>query len=449
MKRVLVANRGEIAARIIKACRTCGVETVAVYSQPDAASSHSWLADQAFCIGSAAASNSYLCPDRLIHVALQSGCDALHPGYGFLSERSEFVDQCHAKGIIFIGPAAEHIRLMGDKAEARKTVKALGVAVVPGSVGSFSDMDEAYATVADIGYPLLLKARSGGGGRGMRVVVKPSQFHTLFAQARSEAEAAFGDGEIYLERYFERVRHIEVQIFGDRYGNVRHLGERDCSLQRRHQKLLEESPSPVLDPSTRESICNAAVKIAQGINYEGAGTVEFIYDIQSGEYFFIEMNTRIQVEHPVTEVVTGEDLVAEQIRVAAGEPLSFADRNPGCEGHAIEFRINAEDPARSFMPSPGVLSHWLPPSGEGIRFDSHVYQGYTIPPYYDSLLGKLIVYGKDRNEALTRARAALQAFEVKGVPTTIPFHLEVIEHADFINNKIHTRWVETELNEQE
>jgi acetyl-CoA carboxylase biotin carboxylase subunit len=445
MKRVLVANRGEIAARVIKACRSCGVEAVAVYSLPDIASSHSWLADEAICIGSAAASDSYLCQDRLIHVALQTGCDALHPGYGFLSERSEFVEQCRQQGIVFIGPAAEHIRLMGDKSKARETVMALGVPVVPGSLSSYSDMDEAFANVSDIGYPLLLKARSGGGGRGMRVVEEESQFHILFAQARSEAEAAFGDGEIYLERYFERVRHIEVQIFGDRHGNIIHLGERDCSLQRRHQKLLEESPSPVLDQLTRENICADAISIAKGINYEGAGTVEFIYDTLSGEYFFIEMNTRIQVEHPVTEVVTGIDLVAEQIYVASGKILSFVNDVLDFSGHAIEFRINAEDSTRDFCPSPGVLHKWQPPSGEGIRFDSHVYQGYEIPPYYDSLLGKLIVHGKDRAEALTRARAALESFEVEGVATTISFHLKVIEHEDFITNKIHTRWVETEL----
>ena len=446
MKRVLVANRGEIAVRIIEACRSCGVETVAVYSQADENSSHVWMADNAVRIGSAPASESYLCADKLLHVARETGCDGLHPGYGFLSERSEFVDQCDAEGITFIGPSAEHIRLMGDKAEARRTVAALGVSVVPGSESAFSDVDEALMVVQDIGFPLLIKARSGGGGRGMRVVEDLSQFRSLFLQARSEAEAAFGDGELYLERYFQRIRHIEVQVFGDRHGNVSHLGERDCTLQRRHQKLMEESPSLVLDQATRESICNAAVAITRGINYEGAGTVEFIYDVLSNEFFFIEMNTRIQVEHTVTEVVTGLDLVAEQVRVAAGERLSFAGRNPECNGHAIEFRINAEDPSRNFLPSPGVLTRWIPPSRDWIRFDSHVYQGYAIPPYYDSLLGKLIVFGSNRDEVLERSREALRAFEVQGVATTIPFHLRVIEHPDLISNQVHTRWVETELN---
>jgi acetyl-CoA carboxylase biotin carboxylase subunit len=446
MKRVLVANRGEIAGRIIKACRACDVESVAVYSQADQASSHTWEADRAVRIGHAAAGDSYLRADRLLHVALATGCDGLHPGYGFLSERADFIEQCSAEGIVFIGPAAEHIRLMGDKAEARRTVSALGVPVVPGSADSFADAGRAHAEAAAIGYPMLLKARSGGGGRGMRVVEEAGRFHAQFTQARVEAEAAFGDGEIYLERYFQRIRHIEVQVFGDRHGQVRHLGERDCTLQRRHQKLLEESPSPALDQVTRERICQAAVTIAKGIDYEGAGTVEFIYDADSGEFFFIEMNTRIQVEHPVTEVVTGCDLVAEQIRVAAGQPLSFADQQPPGAGHAIEFRINAEDPARGFMPSPGVLRRWQPPQGEGIRFDSHVYQGYAVPPYYDSLLGKLIVHGHDRAAALARARDALQAFVVDGVATTIPFHLRVLEHPDFIANRVHTRWVETELN---
>ncbi|RLA47636.1 MAG: acetyl-CoA carboxylase biotin carboxylase subunit, partial [Gammaproteobacteria bacterium] len=358
MKRVLVANRGEIAVRIIEACRSCGVETVAVYSQADESSSHVWMADQAVRIGRPPASESYLCVNKLLHVALETGCDGLHPGYGFLSERSGFVDQCTAEGITFIGPAADHIRLMGDKAEARRTVTALGVPVVPGSEGAFSDIDEAYAVVQDIGFPLLIKARSGGGGRGMRVVEDISQFRSLFAQARSEAEAAFGDGELYLERYFQRIRHIEVQVFGDRHGNVSHLGERDCTLQRRHQKLLEETPSTVIDDSKRDSICNAAVAITRGINYEGAGTVEFIYDDLSGEFFFIEMNTRIHDEHPSSLVVSGLDLVVVQVIVAAGDPLSFAGKNPDREGHAIEFRINAEDPARDFLPSPGILKRW-------------------------------------------------------------------------------------------
>ncbi|MDZ7749204.1 MAG: acetyl-CoA carboxylase biotin carboxylase subunit [Halofilum sp. (in: g-proteobacteria)] len=444
MKRILVANRGEIAVRVIRAARALGVESVAVYSQADAASMHAWLADRAVRIGPAAAAESYLRTDRLLHVARATGCDAIHPGYGFLSENADFAEQCEREGIGFIGPAAEHIRVMGDKAAARSRVEALGVPLVPGSERAYTDVDEAAAAAEGIGFPALLKARAGGGGRGMRVAERAEGFRDLFGQARSEAQSAFGDGAIYLERYLPRIRHLEVQVFGDRHGNVRHLAERDCSVQRRHQKLLEEAPSSAIDADRRARLCEAARTIAGGIGYVGAGTVEFIYEPDSGEFFFIEMNTRIQVEHPVTEMVTGHDLVAEQIRVAGGEPLSFDDAGAP-DGHAVEFRINAEDADNGFMPSPGPLRRWRPPEGEGIRFDSHVYQGYVVPPHYDSLLGKLIVHGRDRTEALARGDAALAAFEARGVSTTIPFHRRVIAHPDFVGDRVHTRWVETEL----
>lgn len=445
MRRILVANRGEIAVRIIHAARTLGIETVAVYSQPDEASMHAWLADCAVRLGPAPAADSYLRTDRLLHVAGATGCDAIHPGYGFLAENAAFAEQCERAGIVFIGPAAEHIRVMGDKTEARRRVKALGIPVVPGSQDAFTDAAAAEEATGEIGYPILLKARAGGGGRGMRVAEDAGAFRDRFNQARSEAEAAFGNGGIYLERYFPRIRHIEVQVFGDRYGNAGHLGERDCTVQRRHQKLIEETPSPVLDADTREQLCRAAAAITGGIGYRGAGTVEFIYEPDSHEFFFIEMNTRIQVEHPVTEMVTGYDLVAEQIRVADGEVLAFGDDVPR-RGHAIEFRINAEDAEHGFMPSPGPLRRWRPPAGEGIRFDSHVYQGYVVPPHYDSLLGKLIVHGTDRRDALQRAGAALGAFRVSGIATTIPFHQRVIAHPDFMEDRVHTRWVETALN---
>lgn len=444
MKRILVANRGEIAVRIIRAARSIGVETVAVYSRPDVASMHAWLADRAVCIGAASAADSYLRTDRLLHIAHATGCDGIHPGYGFLSENADFAERCEQEGIVFVGPSAEHIRVMGDKAAARRRVESLGVPLVPGSEEAFTDVEAAARAAEGIGFPLLLKARAGGGGRGMRVAEDASGFHALFGQARSEAESAFGDGEIYLERYFPRVRHIEVQVFGDRHGNVCQVGERDCTIQRRHQKLIEESPSSVLDATRRERICQAATVVAGGIGYVGAGTVEFIYEVDTGEFFFIEMNTRIQVEHPVTEMVTGYDLVAEQIRVAAGEPLSIADGHAP-EGHAIEFRINAEDPEHGFMPSPGLLRRWRVPRAKGVRFDTHVYQGYVVPPHYDSLLGKLIVLGRDRGDALARGDAALAAFEMAGVKTTIPFHRRVIAHPDFVEDRVHTRWVETEL----
>jgi acetyl-CoA carboxylase biotin carboxylase subunit len=450
LKRVLVANRGEIALRIIRACRKLGLETVAVYSDADDNSPHVWAADRAVRIGPAPAAQSYLDQRIILQVALACDCDALHPGYGFLSERADFAAACAAEKINFIGPSAEAITKMGDKAEARRTAKRLGVPVVPGSDDAYNDASGATSCAADIGFPILLKALAGGGGRGMRVAADQESFSKLFSQASSEAQAAFGNGGIYLERFISRVRHIEVQVFGDQAGRMAHLWERDCSVQRRHQKLVEEGPSPVLDASTRRHICDAAVKLAEGIGYVGAGTVEFIYDPASSDFFFIEMNTRIQVEHPVTEMLTGVDLVAEQLRVAAGERLSLAKGSDvPLTGHAIEFRINAEDPARGFMPSPGTVTTWKPPQMPKVRFDSHVYRGYSVPRQYDSLLGKLIVYGTDRDDAIARSVQALDLFVVEGVATTIPFHLQLLKHRDFVKANVHTRWVETEFSHAE
>ncbi|MCU4161824.1 acetyl-CoA carboxylase biotin carboxylase subunit [Acidiphilium sp. AL] len=445
MKRVLVANRGEIALRIVRACRKLGLESVAIYSDADENSPHIWAADSAIRIGPASASKSYLDARIVLEVAKATKCDALHPGYGFLSERATFAAECVAEDITFIGPSFEAIALMGDKAEARRTAKTCGVPVVPGSDTAFHDPMGATETATMIGFPILLKARAGGGGRGMRIVSDMTSFTSAFAQASGEAEAAFGDGGIYLERFIGRIRHIEVQVFGDRHGRIVHLLERDCSVQRRHQKLVEEGPSPVLDDATRQAICAAAIKLASAIGYVGAGTVEFIYDADSQEFYFIEMNTRIQVEHPVTEMLTGTDLVAEQLRIAAGEPLSFPDSPFAANGHAIELRINAEDPDRGFAPSPGRLTRWRPPEMSGVRVDSHAYSGYDVPPFYDSLLGKLIVHGKDRAQCISRALDALDCFEVGGIATTIPFLRWLMVAPDFARATVHTRWVETEF----
>lgn len=443
MKRVLVANRGEIALRVIRACRQLGLETVAVYSDADENSPHIWAADRAVRIGPAAASQSYLDQKVILHVALSAGCDALHPGYGFLSERADFAAACVAEKINFIGPSAQAITNMGDKSEARRTARRLGVPVVPGSEEAYDDASRALCHAEKIGYPILLKALAGGGGRGMRVAPDKDSFPRLFSQASNEAQAAFGNPDIYLERFVSQVRHVEVQVFGDSHGRVSHLWERDCSVQRRHQKLVEEAPSPVLDALTRRQICRAAVQLAEGIGYVGAGTVEFIYDTETKEFFFIEMNTRIQVEHPVTEMLTGIDLVVEQLRVASGERLSFPEGDVACIGHVIEFRINAEDSERGFLPSPGLVTTWRPPQMTNVRFDSHVYRGYSVPRHYDSLLGKLIVSGSDRADTIARSIQALDLFAVDGLATTIPFHQRLLKELDFINANVHTRWVET------
>ena len=443
--RILVANRGEIALRIIRCCRALGVETVSVYSEPDAASPHVTAADRAVRIGAAHPAKSYLLANTILHVAAATACDAIHPGYGFLSENGGFARQCASEGMTFIGPPAETIDLMGNKAAARRKSMELGVPVVPGTSQSFDDPDEAAAAAGEIGFPILLKARAGGGGRGMRVVDEPAAFPAAFTEARNEAEAAFADGAIYLERFFRRVRHVEVQVFGDNHGAVRQLGERDCTVQRRHQKLIEEAPSPVLSPTVREALCGAAVDLARGVGYRNAGTVEFIYDSEAEAFYFIEMNTRIQVEHPVTEALTDTDLIAEQIRVAAGEKLSVPDVSGPPDQHAIEFRVNAEDPADGFRPCPGRIGAWRPPAGDGIRWDGFPYPGYQMQPFYDSLLGKLIVTGRDRDDAIANAISALDRFEVDGVKTTIPFHLSVLRNPDFREADIHTRWIDEGL----
>jgi len=442
LSRILIANRGEIALRAVRACKSLGLESVSVHSVADRNAPHAWLADRSVCIGAAPSNQSYLRTDALLHVAEATGCDGVYPGYGFLSENAGFVESCEDAGLTFIGPAAATIRDMGDKSKAREMAERFGVPVVPGSESAFTDAAQAEAALGDIGFPLLLKARSGGGGRGMRVVTQAADFADAFSQARLEAESAFGDGAIYMERFFPEVRHVEVQVFGDGKGGVLALGERDCSVQRRHQKLLEESPSPAVDDGTRAQLIEAASNLTAGIKYKGAGTIEFILDPARGEFFFIEMNTRIQVEHPVTEARVGMDLVALQFRVAAGEPLPPAEPAAWPGGHAIEFRINAEDWTNGFQPSPGRLDKWRPPSGPGVRFDSAAYEGYVVPPFYDSMIGKLIVHGADRAEALRRARQALDHFEVAGIATTAGFHRALIDHPDFLDNQVHTRWVD-------
>ncbi|MCG8543112.1 MAG: acetyl-CoA carboxylase biotin carboxylase subunit [Alphaproteobacteria bacterium] len=445
MKRVLIANRGEIAIRIARACRKAGIETVAVYSTADVNGAHLWAADRAVRIGGASASNSYLRGDAIVHTALATGCDAVHPGYGFLAENAAFARLCEDHGLTFVGPRPETIKSLGDKAVARRLADELGLPIVPGPQGVLQDVTEARTACAKIGYPVLLKARAGGGGRGMRVVSAQSELTTIYEAARAEAEAAFGDGGLYVERYFPAVHHVEVQVFGDGHGNAVHLWERECSVQRRHQKLLEEAPSPNLSRDVRTAICAAALRLTKHIRYRGAGTVEFLYDPEDQGFYFIEMNTRIQVEHPVTELLCDVDLVVEQLRIAGGEPLSWSTP-PRRSGHVVEMRINAEDPQRAFAPCPGQIVRWRPPTGRGIRLDSHVYEGYAMPPFYDSLLGKLIVRGCDRTQAIDRSLAALAGFEVEGIRTTVPFHRSILAQCAFRDGAVHTRWVETNMN---
>jgi len=444
MQRVLVANRGEIALRAIRACRQLGLQSLAVFSSADANSPHRWAADHAICIGPPSATASYLNVAALLETAIAMKCDAVYPGYGFLAENSAFVEKCNEAGLTFIGPDSDCIARMGDKVAARRAAAAIGIPVVPGSDQGFTHASSASAIAADLGFPLLLKASGGGGGRGMRVVNGLDKFTAQFEQASAEAKAAFGNPEIYLERFFPQVRHIEIQVFGDRHGNHVHLGERDCSVQRRHQKLVEESPSPVLDQKTRERMAEAAIALIKELNYVNAGTVEFIFDPASGKFFFIEMNTRIQVEHPVTEMVTGTDLVVEQFRVAAGEKLSFGSTFSAGKA-AIEFRINAEDAAHDFRPSPGIIKRWRPPSERDVRVDSHVYENYAVPPYYDSMLAKLIVSAHDRTAAIDLAKSALSRFQVSGLQTTVPFHAWLLRRPEFANAGVHTRWVEENL----
>ncbi|MBI3108982.1 MAG: acetyl-CoA carboxylase biotin carboxylase subunit [Candidatus Rokubacteria bacterium] len=445
MNTVLVANRGEIAVRVIRACRALGLRTVAVYSEADRGALHARLADRAVCIGPAPAARSYLDAQALLATARGVGADAVHPGYGFLAENADFAAACAEAGLIFVGPSAEAIRAMGDKVQARARAAALGIPVVPGPRGALAGPAEVAAAARSIGYPLLLKAAAGGGGRGMRVVRSAGELAEAFGTAHAEAQAAFGDGRLYVERFLEGVRHVEVQVLADRFGAAVQLGERDCSIQRRHQKVLEEAPAPGVSPALRAAMGAAALALARGIKYESAGTVEFVLEPATGRFHFIEMNTRIQVEHPVTEVVTGVDLVAAQLRVAAGERLGLAQAEVRIEGHALECRINAEAPDADFRPSPGRIERWKVPDGPGLRVDTHVEPGAVVPPYYDSLLAKVIAHGRDRDEAIARMRAALGRFEVEGVETTIAFHRRILDHPDFGSGRVHTRWVEDEL----
>jgi len=441
-KKILIANRGEIALRVIRACRELGVQTVAVYSEADRESLHVRFADDDVCIGPALARDSYLKIPRIIAAAEIAGADAIHPGYGFLAENAEFAETCAASNIAFIGPTAEQIRVMGDKAAARNAMAAVGVPIIPGTPGPVEDADEALAFAREIGFPVIIKAAAGGGGKGMRVAAEPEDFTRSFQLARSEALSAFGSGDVYVEKYLERPRHVEFQIMGDRHGHVIHLGERDCSVQRRHQKLIEEAPSPAVTPELRARMGDAAVRGAAAIDYVGAGTIEMLLN-SDGSYYFMEMNTRIQVEHPVTEMLTGVDLVKEQIRVAAGEKLSVSEMPP-LRGHVIECRVNAEDPARNFQPSPGRIDVFHPPGGPGVRLDTHVYAGYTVPPFYDSLLAKLICQGRDRQEALRRMQVALESFIIEGVTTTIPFLARVMADPHFQAGDVDTKFLERE-----
>jgi acetyl-CoA carboxylase biotin carboxylase subunit len=437
--KILIANRGEIALRVLRACKELGIPTVAVHSTADADAMHVRFADESVCIGPPAAKDSYLNVPSILSACEITGADAVHPGYGFLSENARFAEILADHGVQFIGPKPEHIRLMGDKIEAKRTATKLGIPVVPGSEGGIGSDQEAAKIAGDIGYPVLIKAAAGGGGRGMKVARNAGELSLALSTARTEAKAAFGDDAVYIEKYLERPRHIEIQVLGDGKGEAIHLGERDCSLQRRHQKVWEEGPSPALNANSRDVIGETVAKAMREIGYLGVGTVEFLYE--DGEFYFIEMNTRIQVEHPVTEMITDIDLIFEQIRVAAGSPLAIKQSDVKFHGHAIECRINAENPI-SFRPSPGKILHYHPPGGLGVRIDSAVYQGYTIPPYYDSLVGKLIVHGKTRTECLMRLKRALDEVVVDGIETTLPLFRALVRETDIIDGNYHIHWLE-------
>ncbi|MCH2181343.1 MAG: acetyl-CoA carboxylase biotin carboxylase subunit [Mariniblastus sp.] len=438
--RILIANRGEIALRIIRACRELGIETVAVFSEGDRGSAYLELADEAYCVGNARSNESYLRIDQIISAAEVSGADAIHPGYGFLAENAKFNEVCRDCEIDFIGPSPEAMQQLGDKNEARSLANEAGVPVVPGSEGLIEDEKEAIKVAEQIGYPVLIKATAGGGGKGMRVATDVDSLKTGLEQAANEAEAAFGNAGVYIEKFVEHPRHVEVQVIADKQGNVVHLWERDCSTQRRHQKLIEESPAPTLPDKARQAICTAAVRMIEHANYYNAGTVEFIVD-KDHNFYFIEVNARIQVEHPVSEMVTGVDLIQQQIKVAAGESLAFSQEDIRCEGSAIECRINAEDPEHNFRPCPGRINQIHIPGGFGVRFDSHVYAGYTVPPYYDSMIGKLIVHKPTREEAINSMIGALSELHIDGIQTTAPFHIRVLQSQDFREGKVDTGWV--------
>jgi len=437
--KILIANRGEIALRVLRACKELGIPTVAVHSTADADAMHVRFADESVCIGPPAAKDSYLNIPSILSACEITGADAVHPGYGFLSENARFAEILTEHGVQFIGPKPEHIRIMGDKIEAKRTAKKLGIPVVPGSEGGVSSDQEASKIAREIGFPVLIKAAAGGGGRGMKVANSAAELSTALSTARAEAKAAFGDDAVYIEKYLERPRHIEIQVLGDGHGNAIHLGERDCSLQRRHQKIWEEGPSPALNANTRDAIGETVAKAMREIEYLGVGTVEFLYE--DGKFHFIEMNTRIQVEHPVTEMITDIDLIFEQIRVAAGTNLAIKQSDVKFHGHAIECRINAESPI-TFRPSPGKILHYHPPGGLGVRIDSAFYQGYTIPPYYDSLVGKLIVHGKTRTECLMRLKRALDEVVVDGIETTLPLFRALVREKDVIDGNYHIHWLE-------
>ncbi|KIU11608.1 acetyl-CoA carboxylase biotin carboxylase subunit [Bacillus subtilis] len=443
IKKLLIANRGEIAVRIIRACRELGIETVAVYSEADKDALHVQMADEAFCIGPKASKDSYLNVTNIVSVAKLTGTDAIHPGYGFLAENADFAELCEEVNVTFVGPSADAISKMGTKDVARETMKQAGVPIVPGSQGIIENVEEAVSLANEIGYPIIIKATAGGGGKGIRVARTEEELINGIKITQQEAATAFGNPGVYIEKYIEDFRHVEIQVLADNYGNTIHLGERDCSIQRRLQKLLEESPSPALDSEIREQMGDAAVKAAKAVGYTGAGTVEFIYDYNEQRYYFMEMNTRIQVEHPVTEMVTGTDLIKEQIKVASGMELSLKQEDVEFEGWAIECRINAENPSKNFMPSPGEIKMYLPPGGLGVRVDSAAYPGYSIPPYYDSMIAKVITYGKTRDEAIARMKRALSEFVIEGIETTIPFHLKLLEHETFVSGEFNTKFLET------
>jgi acetyl-CoA carboxylase, biotin carboxylase subunit len=444
VSRVLIANRGEIAVRIIRACDSLGIETVAAVSEADRESMAARLASRTVCIGPARSTDSYLKVENLIAAAQGTGCDALHPGYGFLSERASLAQACAENRITFVGPSAENIMRMGDKLEARKIARSAGVPLVPGSDHA-KNPDEAAKLADEIGYPLLLKASAGGGGRGIKLVSSRGEIENTFRTAAAEARAAFGNDTLYMEKYVGNARHIEVQILGDSQGNVIHLGERDCSLQRRHQKIIEEAPAYAVPPEVRAKICNAAANLARSIGYRSAGTIEFIYDNDSAEFYFLEMNTRIQVEHPITEMITGVDLVAQQLRIARGEALPFKQTDIRFAGHAIECRINAESPQHGFRPCPGHIAEWQEPRGPGVRVDTHCFSGYFVPPYYDSLLAKLIVHADTRARAADHTAAALDQFHVTGIDTLVPFLKTVIADSEYHAGAVNTRWLEKKL----
>lgn len=443
-EKVLVANRGEIAVRIIRACRELGIRTVAVYSEADRESLHVKLADESVCIGPPSPAQSYLNVQNIIAAAKTKKADAIHPGYGFLAENPYFAEMCATCGITFIGPSSRCIEVMGDKASAKAEMEKAGIPVVPGSDGIIEDEDQALSVAGEIGYPVIIKAAAGGGGRGMRIVQNPEELRKSVALARQEAEAAFGNPQIYIEKYIEEPRHVEIQILGDAFGNVVHLYERDCSIQRRHQKILEEAPSPALSPELREKMGSDAVKAAKLIGYSSAGTIEFLLD-KNGNYYFIEMNTRIQVEHGVTEMVTGIDLVKQQILIAAGEKLEIKQEDVKLNGHAIECRINAEDPMRNFVPTPGKIEFFHVPGGPGIRVDTAVYPGYVVPPFYDSMIAKVMAWAPSREEAILRMKRALEELRIEGISTNISFHIKIMDNAFFRRGEVYTNFIQRRL----